>query len=190
MKLSDIRRSSYVLWISVVFFIACWVVAALSDPSWKFGEHTMSELGISDTVARYWFLIGCVGAGFCLTLYGIFEASTTSPKMHRYVYHILQLAGILLVGIGVFTMDFGRTHTFFTVTFFLTIAIAMIVYSSYTITERKTFLSAFTWIILGISIVLLATTSKALTEPIGVMMFMIWILIVDTSKYIRSDNKL
>lgn len=188
MKLSSIRRSSYVIWFGMVFFAVCWIAAALADPSWEFGVATMSELGISDTVAKYWFLAGCVGAGFCLTLYGIFEVSTTTNKIHRYVYYILQLAGILLVGVGVFTMDFGRMHSFFAVTFFLTMAIVMVVYASYAVNEKKMFMSMFTWIILGFAVVLLAITPIALVEPISVILFAIWILSVDVLKYIRVED--
>ena len=186
MKLSSIRRSSYVIWFGMVFFAVCWIAAALADPSWEFGVATMSELGISDTVAKYWFLAGCVGAGFCLTLYGILEVSTTANKIHRYVYYILQLAGILLVGVGVFTMDFGRMHSFFAVTFFLTMAIVMVVYASYAVNEKRMFMSMFTWIILGIAVVLLAITPIALVEPISVILFAIWILSVDVLKYYRE----
>lgn len=190
MKLSDVKRSSYILLIGLVFFAICWISAALADRTWEFGVQTMSELGISDTAARYWFLIGCVGTGFCVTLYGMIEAANATLGLQRYFYRILPLAGVLLIGIGIFTMDFGKIHGFFAITFFLTIYVAMIVYALYATYEKKTLISAITWIIIVIGAILLVLTKIAFVEPVFVILFMVWIGAIDMSKYIWKNDAL
>jgi hypothetical protein len=67
-------------------------------------------------------------------------------------------------------------------------AIAKVIYASYAVNEKRMFMSMFTWIILGIAVVLLAITPIALVEPISVILFAIWILSVDVLKYIRVED--
>lgn len=183
MRFSELERSSYVLYIGVLFFAACWIAGALIDRSWTFGVNTMSELGISDTFAKYLFLVGCVGAGICVSIYGYLESRETVTDLKEYAFYALMLAGAFLIGVGIFTMDYGILHSIFTWLFFGTLYIVMIIYMIYSRRKRNCHVAILTFAILITGIVLIILTPLAFVEPIFVILFMIWMIAIDISKY-------
>ena len=182
MRFSELDRSSYVLYIGILFFAGCWIAGALIDRSWTFGVNTMSELGISDTFARYLFLAGCVGAGLCVSLYGYFESSETGSALKQYSFYALIPAGLFLIGVGIFTMDYGIVHTIFTGLFFGTLCIVMIIYMIYSRRKRHCQVAIPTFLILVTGVVLIIMTPLAFVEPIFVILFMAWMILINVSK--------
>lgn len=182
MNLTGIKRSTYVLFVGIVVFAICWIAAVLIDGTWVFGVNTMSELGISDSSAKYLFLIGCVEAGICLIIYGAMMVRKTKSLLPRVVYYIFQVAGFSLAGVGVFTMD-NSMHGFFTILFFTLTGISVIIYAIYAISQKDHLLSLISTGIVVTSVILIVFTPIAFVEPIFVILFMIWVLILDTSLY-------
>lgn len=182
MDLSKIERSTYILFTGIVVFAICWISAVLIDGTWVFGVNTMSELGISDTFAKYLFLIGCVAAGLCMISYGAQMALKTDVMLSRVFFHIFQIAGFSLAGVGIFTMD-TSLHGFFTILFFTLICIIMIFHAIYTVLQKNYPLSLISIGIIVSGAVLIVLTPIAFIEPIFVILFMIWVIIIDSLKY-------
>ncbi|MGI6472733.1 MAG: DUF998 domain-containing protein [Candidatus Methanomethylophilaceae archaeon] len=182
MRFSELGRSSCVLYIGILFFAVCWIAGALIDRSWIFGVNTMSELGISDTFAKYLFFAGCVVTGVCISLYGYMEGRETETVLKKYAFCALIPAGVFLIGVGVFTMDYGILHSIFTWLFFGTLYIIMIIYMIYSRRRRNCHVAILTFAILVTGVVLIALTPLAFVEPIFVILFMVWMIVVDITK--------
>lgn len=182
MRFSEFDRSSYILYVGIFFFAVCWIAGALIDRSWTFGVNTMSELGISDTFARYLFLAGCIVAGLSVSLYGYLESRETKTVLKQYSLYALILAGIFLVGVGIFTMDYGIVHSIFAWLFFGTLYIVMIIYLVYLRRKRHCQVALPTFLILVTGVILIIATPLAFVEPIFVILFMAWMILINISK--------
>ncbi len=185
---SGTKIPSVVLFIGMALFAFCWIGAVLLDPSWTFGVNTMSELGISETGARYLFLIGCAGTGMCTCIYGALMAHSLKPLFLRSVFIILSISGLFLMGIGFFTMD-TDLHIVFTAAFFISIALCMINYALYVaFAEENYLLAIYTAILIVANILLLVLTPIAFVEPVAVILFMVWILSINHSFFLNEDR--
>lgn len=182
MNLSEIKRSTYILFAGIIVFAICWISAVLIDGTWVFGVHTMSELGISDSFAKYLFLIGCVEAGICMIIYGAMIVRETKLSIPRAIYYIFIVAGFSLAGVGIFTMDYSM-HGVFTIAFFSLVSIILIVYAVYTTLQKNYILSLISTGIIITATILIIFTPIAFVEPVFVILFLIWILIIDSSRY-------
>lgn len=185
---SGTKIPSMVLFIGIALFAFCWMGAVLLDPSWTFGVNTMSELGISETDAKYLFLIGCAGTGICTCVYGALMAYSLKPPLLRSVFVILSIAGIFLMGVGFFTMD-TDLHIVFTVAFFVSVALCMVSYIPYAaFAEENYLLAIYTVVLLVANILLLLLTPLAFVEPVAVILFMVWILSINHSFFWNEDK--
>ena len=182
MDLTEIKRSTYILFVGIAIFAFCWIAAIFVDGTWVFGVHTMSELGISDSFAKYLFFIGCVEAGMCVAIYGFIMARETKSLLHRSVYYVFQIAGFFLVCVGIFTMDYD-IHGFFAVTFFALIGISIMIYAIYAASQKKCLLSLISTVVVITGVVLMIFTPLAFMESVFVILFLFWILFVDITRY-------
>ncbi len=183
MRFMELKRSSYILLAGVLFFAFCWIVGVILDDSWTFGVNTMSELGISDTFAKYLFLAGCVVTGLCISVYGYIENRETGISLKDYAFYVLILSGILLIGVGVFTMDYGIIHNIFAWLFFGSLYIVMILYTIYSVKIKNYGVAILTFVILITGVLLIILTPLAFIESVFVILFMAWMIIIDISKY-------
>jgi hypothetical membrane protein len=185
---SGTKIPSVILFVGIALFALCWIGAVLLDPSWTFGVDTMSELGISETNARYLFLIGCAGTGICTCAYGALMTYSLKPLLLRSVFAILSVSGIFLIGIGFFTMD-TNLHVVFTVAFFISIALCMVNYTIYAaFAEENYLLAIYTAVLIATNILLLLLTPLAFVEPVAVILFMVWILSINHSFFWNEDK--
>lgn len=182
MDLTEIERSTYLLFAGIVVFAICWITAILIDGTWIYGVDVMSRLGISDSFAKYVFLIGCVEAGVCIFIYGFIMSREKRMLLNRAVYYVFQIAGFLLIGVGVFTMDYS-IHGFFSLVFFAMIGISVIIYTVHTALQRNHLLSLISAIVVLAGIFMMTFTPVAFLESTFVILFIVWILIVDGSQY-------
>lgn len=105
--------------IAVAAFTIAWIVAAAIDSStWEFGVNAISDLGASDSDARYYMTIGCLVTGFMLAGFGVCTATASTRYKNGTGYSVggllLLLAGIFLILNGVISSDVGNgnAHTF------------------------------------------------------------------------------
>jgi hypothetical membrane protein len=187
MNPTEIKRSTYILFTGIVVFAICWIAAVLIDGTWIYGVDVMSKLGISDSFAKYIFLIGCVEAGICIFIYGFIMARETRMLLRRVVYYIFQIAGFLLMGVGVFTMDYD-IHGFFAVTFFAMIGISVIIYAIYAALQKNRLLCLTSTGVAIAGILMMSFTPLAFVESTFVILFLIWILIIDLSEYTCKND--
>lgn len=183
MRFTELERSSYILLTGVLFFACCWIAGVILDGSWTFGVNTMSELGISDTFAKYLFLAGCVVTGLCISVYGYIESRETGTTLKEYAFYILILSSILLIGVGIFTMDYGIVHNIFAWLFFGSLYVFMIIYMIYFVIKRYYSVAILTFAILITGVLLIILTPLAFIESVFVILFMAWMIIIDISKY-------
>ena len=91
--------------VAVAVFSIAWICAASIETGWHFGVNTLSEFGISDTAARYYFNYGCMITGILVTIFGAGRTGFSKNLGHAVGGALLFSGGIALALVGVFTMD-------------------------------------------------------------------------------------
>ena len=153
-----------------------WIVAACGDTSWIVGEDTLSVLGISDVqVSADAFNYGCIVAGILFAIFGLGKFAFET-KCNRASGAMILIAGIALIGVGVFTKDFGNgnAHLFVAYLFFLFLAISVILSGIGDYYEKKTIPLAATVVLFMISLFSFAIQSLAMAEAVTVACALIW----------------
>ncbi|MFA5452786.1 MAG: DUF998 domain-containing protein [Candidatus Methanomethylophilaceae archaeon] len=88
--------------IAVLAFTLAWLFASLIDTTWIFGVDMLSDLGVSDTDAKYFFNYGCMIAGLLILIFGAYGTALNESVGHQIASILLIFAGIMLMGIGLF----------------------------------------------------------------------------------------
>lgn len=91
--------------IAVLAFTLAWLFASQIDTSWVFGTDMLSDLGVSDTDAKYFFNYGCVIAGLLILVFGAYGATLDESVGHQIASILLIFAGAMLAGLGLFPQD-------------------------------------------------------------------------------------
>ncbi|MDR3074951.1 MAG: DUF998 domain-containing protein [Candidatus Methanoplasma sp.] len=91
--------------IGVAAFLIAWLCAASIDTAWEFGVNNLSELGISDTDAKFYFNYGCMITGALVVIFGFGHAVTAKNAGHTAGGAFLAIGGVLLALVGLITMD-------------------------------------------------------------------------------------
>ncbi|TFG55673.1 MAG: DUF998 domain-containing protein [Methanomassiliicoccus sp.] len=126
----DVNGEKMIMWgalagiIGAVAFSTLWSLAIITDGHWIFGVETLSELG-GHRPGRCFFNTGLIVMGllslpFGAVLYRKFE----HIALGKISTGAFVLAAISLVGIGVFPINTGTPHTFFSWVFFSTVIIS------------------------------------------------------------------
>ena len=89
--------------VGIIIFSICWICAVILDGTWVFGENMVSDLGVSDTDAKYFFNYGCIAAGIIIYVYGILTAYFNKLTLDRVCYVLIAIAGMFLIGVGTST---------------------------------------------------------------------------------------
>ncbi len=110
--------------IGPIIAISLIIISIALSPWFSWWDNALSDLGVSP-VANL-FNAGLIICGICCTIFSIgFLISINEKKyLMRTGSIILCLATISLIGIGVFSEDFGVMHFYFSVTFFVLLLIA------------------------------------------------------------------
>lgn len=112
--------------VGIIIFSICWICAVILDGTWVFGENMVSDLGVSDTDAKYFFNYGCIAAGIIIYVYGILTAYFNKLTLDRVCYVLIAIAGMFLIGVGTFTEDLGWPHNLCAYSLFIAVFISAI----------------------------------------------------------------
>jgi len=111
----------------VTFFAVCWIIAAVGDPGWAFGENMISDLGASGLDTEGIFNIGCIIGGMLVLVSGIGMTTIKKEKIYFASGIITALTGVFLTMIGLFPEDVGDAHVIFAFLVFASLLAGMIV---------------------------------------------------------------
>jgi hypothetical membrane protein len=179
MKLSN-DYSAMFAWlglVGVVVFAIAWICAASLDASWQFAVNNLSEFGISDTAAKYYFNYGCVITGILVTLFGAGRTIFAKNLGHAVGGALLFSGGIALAFVGVYTMDPATNdiHVLLAITaaaFFFGAIVAATFGNWYS--DKKIFAGIGIIVILCL-IPMIFFLEIAALEAYGIILVMIWI---------------
>lgn len=108
-------------------FCVLWMIAVFADPSWTFGENTISDLGISESeTAKVAITIGCIITGAVMALFGIGKVWNGKSAIAAAGVFIC-MAGIFLALVGVFNKDVGDIHKFIAYLFFICATLGIVI---------------------------------------------------------------
>jgi hypothetical membrane protein len=167
-----------------VTFSLLWAVAIIADGHWLFGTETLSELG-GLRPGSCFFNTGVMVMGIMSIPFGmaVYQQLTTN-YLGRISAMIFIAAAILLIGVGVFPINTGTTHTFFSWGFFITIITAMTLMLHPYRSDRKLcrlgFATTLVVVLIGDVTILLVTLDLmelGLSEALIVMGLNIWVVI-------------
>ena len=107
-----------------IIAISLILISIALSPWFSWWDNALSDLGVSS--AAILFNVGLIICGAFCTIFSVgFLISTDKKKWLRRIGSvILCLATIALIGIGVFSEDFGVLHFYFSVAFFVLLLIA------------------------------------------------------------------
>lgn len=110
--------------IGPIIAISLILISIALSPWFSWQDNALSDLGVSSVAIL--FNAGLIICGVFCTIFSIgFLISTDKKKWLRRIGSvILCLATIALIGIGVFSEDFGVLHFYFSVVFFVLLLIA------------------------------------------------------------------
>jgi len=109
---------------SSIFLIA-WVIAIATTPGYNFGGQWVSDLGVG--AGASFFNAGAIVAGILSIPFALTLAIVLRPSRLGIMGSAsLALAGIFLVGVGIFTENAGEAHWIVSISFFSLALIATI----------------------------------------------------------------
>lgn len=173
--LSNIRTAAAVGLTGIAVFSICWICAVVSDSSWIFGVNMSSDLGVSDTNAHYFFNYGCMSAGILIYIYGILAAYFSGSTLDRISYVLIALAGMFLIGVGIFTEDVGWPHNLCAYSLFISISISALIRLILYVIYKNTLSAVVTAVLILLIVVIALTQTFPFLEASAVILIMIWI---------------
>ncbi|UAL07847.1 MAG: DUF998 domain-containing protein [Candidatus Methanogranum gryphiswaldense] len=116
--------------IAIAVFTISWICAAALDPAWVFGKNTLSDFGVSDTDAKYFFNYGCcMLTAIFLAIFGFASTIYSNNKCISAGGILLVIGAVLLFLVGIITKDVGNgdLHNLvaYTMGFFIFIAVCL-----------------------------------------------------------------
>lgn len=95
--------------LAIAVFTISWICAVALDSSWVFGKNTLSDLGVSDTDAKYFFNYGCcMLTAIFLAIFGFASTIYSKNKCVSAGGIFLVISAVLLFIIGIITKDVGN----------------------------------------------------------------------------------
>lgn len=175
--------------IFVVFaFTVAVNIAAYGDPSWIFGENTLSDLGVSDVqLSADLFNYGCVIGGILICIVGLGKA-VCEQCANRASGMFLAFAGLLLLLIGFVHKDFdqGNTHLIIAILLFVFILAAALCSGYGDAKEGYRLNAAFTGIMILVAIGYAIGNSLAAAETVAVICALMWILSISVKMVFQA----
>lgn len=174
--------------IGIIVFSICWLCAVISDSTWTFGINMVSDLGVSETNAQYFFNCGCVAAGIIIYVYGILTAYFNKSSFDRVSYILIALAGMFLIGVGTFTEDLGWPHNLCAYSLFIAVAVSATIRLVLDIIH-KDMISAAVTAVLIVSVVIVALTQTfPFLEAFAIIVILIWIALVCLKTIFKNEG--
>jgi hypothetical membrane protein len=183
--LNGIRRWGPLLGLcGAVAFMCLWLAAIMADGHWLFGVETLSELG-GHRPGRCYFntavtIMGLLAIPYGLALYLRYRQSIVGKGSAG----LLLLACLFLVGVGVFPIDTGAPHTFFSWAFFSTIIISLTVMlwpmgkdAVLSLSGRGLTTTVVLTAYVTIALVALGVMELALSEALVVIALDLWVIV-------------
>ncbi|MGQ9587175.1 MAG: DUF998 domain-containing protein [Thermoplasmata archaeon] len=173
--------------VAIAAFCLLYFVAMSLDSEYTFGENYLSDLGVRE--GAWAFNSGLVIAGVLLVVFTLFGLAPLVGRQKRNLPPLVMMTmgGALLVSIGIFTEDNGGIHTIVSVWFFLTMWVAIILFTEAFYRTRA--LGRVGWIVSAsaalVGVLLVALGGTPLAETIAVMAILAWGLVVSVAMYAK-----
>jgi Predicted membrane protein len=165
--------------LGIVTFVISWICAIAMDPSWTFAENTLSEFGISDTDARYFFNYGCcIISGALIALFGFGNIICAKNSGYQAGGVLLMIAGAMLALVGLVTMDVGNgnLHNYVAGTMALFLLLSMIALAAANWIADRKMLSGISIVFVCVLVAMMLNYTVAELEAYGVFLIAIWLL--------------
>lgn len=172
--------------VGIIIFSICWICAVILDGTWIFGENMVSDLGVSDTDAKYFFNYGCIAAGIIIYVYGILTAYFNKSTLDRVCYILIAIAGMFLIGVGTFTEDLGWPHNLCAYSLFIAVFISAILRIILDFINRDRVFAAVTAVLIISTIIVAATQTFPFLEAFAIIIILIWITLVCLKTIIKT----
>ena len=174
--------------VGIIIFSICWICAVILDGTWIFGENMVSDLGVSDTDAKYFFNYGCIAAGIIIYVYGILTAYFNKSTLDRVCYILIAIAGMFLIGVGTFTEDLGWPHNLCAYSLFIAVFISAILRIILDFINRDRVFAAVTAVLIISTIIVAATQTFPFLEAFAIIIILIWITLVCLKTIIKTKE--
>jgi hypothetical membrane protein len=161
-------------------FLMAWAIAIATTPGYDFGGQWVSDLGVG--AGASFFNAGAIMAGMLSIPFAVTLAIVLRPSRLGIAGSMsLALAGVFLMGVGIFTENAGETHWIVSISFFSLMVISMTLLSyplfhSATIGPWTGQFTA-TIVLIGIGFVSLYGMGP-LAETVAVLLIAIWSLAI------------
>jgi hypothetical membrane protein len=162
-----------------IIFLIFYFISLSQSPWYEFGGNYLSDLGVGE--GAWAFNTGDIIAGLLAIPFALSIWHTLKPGWLPLIGSITCiLGGIALVGVGIFTEDFGDIHFAVSVMFFSMAALFQILLAWPLIKSPKTKKAGYIVAALTIGTIIVAASIGAnpLSETIAVFEILIWVLIV------------
>lgn len=177
--------------IAPALFLVLYSVAMASDPDYTFGENYLSDLGVGP--GAWAFNSALVITGFLLGLFSIMgiRPMLGSPAISKLATAFLTVDGILLACIGVFTEDFDPEHYIFSVAFFLTFLLTLVLMTValWKTNVLGTFGYAFSAVIVVFGLILLPMGGDPFSETAAVFSIIVWGVGISIAALLKESGR-
>jgi len=113
----------------LIVFLVMYSIAMSLDNDYTFFENYLSDLGVGP--GAWAFNSGVIIAGAMVATFSVFGLARVigEGRLEKAAIALLALSGVLLMGVGVFTEDYDPHHYIFSVSYFLTFLVTLVVFS-------------------------------------------------------------
>lgn len=174
--------------LAVAVFGISWVGATIIDDSWVFGVNTLSEFGISDTNAKYYFNGGCLITGALVAVFGFGHSVARKNPGYTAGGIFMVIGGVFLALIGIITMNAGAAHGYVAVLAAVYLLLSMIsVGVGSWISDNKLF-AGITLVFVFILVAMSLVYNLAELEGYGIILAIVW-FILESIRMMIFDGK-
>jgi len=177
--------------LGVAVFLICWVAATVADPSWEFATNTLSEFGISDTDAAYFFNYGCcILTGALLAIFGVGNVLTAKNNGYLVGGLLLIVGSAFLALVGIVTMNYGNgdPHDVIATSMAAILVFSVAAFAIGNWNADRKIVAGTSMVIVIIIICMAIEYSAAELEAYGIILMFAWI-IIECMRMITTKRK-
>ena len=175
---------------AAVSFTVLYSIAMSLDSGYVFGKNYLSDLGVSD--GAWAFNAGVIIAG---ALFIPFAAFGIRPALGKgaagtVCVAMMGIAGLFLIGVGIFTEDSGDIHGVVSYGFFLTM-LANLGIAAFALFRSKSlgrFGYSLTLVVFLFGLALLPMGGNPLSETLAVLSIILWGLLIGVALWIMGGD--